>query len=110
MGGPGTANTLSHTKPSYQPTTEDGFPHQAELQGGLRGPGQQADQFGATPPTSTCPWLTTLTEMTSLTADSLPTSKRTLTRSGNTGRSSSSTRTSEEARLSSRTSPSPPPW
>ena len=125
--GPETANTSSHTKPSYQPTTEDGFPHQAELQGGLRGPGQQADQFGAArllrlhvhgryweslhiDLTVHHTRLTTLTEMTSLTADSLPTSKRTLTRRGNTGRSSSSTRTSEEARLSSRISPSPPPW
>merc|ERR1712109_218534 len=36
--------------------------------------------------------------------------KKNSPRRGNTGRSSSSTRTSEEARLSSRTSPSPPPW
>merc|ERR1711874_927765 len=55
--------------------------------------------WSCTPPTSICPWLTTLTEMTSLTAGSLPTSRRTLTRRGNTGRSSSSTRTSEEAAL-----------
>ena len=30
-----------------QPNNQHGLPHQTELQGGLRGPGQQADQHGA---------------------------------------------------------------
>merc|ERR1719510_734052 len=66
--------------------------------------------WSSTPATSTCPWLTTSTEMTSLIRASPPSSRRTPTRRGTTARSSSTIRTGEEGRLSSRTSPSQPPW
>ena len=65
------------------------------------------------PATSTCPCLSTLPEGTrddQATHGFEPSSRSLLMRIGSMGRRWSSTRTREEAKLSSKTLPSPPPW